>query len=60
MITEGDEESGSVHMRHYLPKLKERIGEPKIFYCLDSGTLDYDRLWLTNSLRGNLIATIQV
>ena len=28
--------------------------------CLDSGGLSYDRLWLTSSLRGNLVATVQV
>lgn len=47
-------------MNHYLPKLKERIGDPKIFFCLDSGTLDYERLWLASSLRGNLVSTLRV
>ena len=60
MITEGDEESGSGHMPHYLEKLKERIGKPSYVFCLDSGTIDYDRFWLTTSLRGNLVATLRV
>lgn len=60
MITEGDEESGSAHLFHYVDKLKERIGEPQVIFCLDSGTIDYDRFWLTNSLRGNLVATLRV
>ncbi len=60
MITEGDEESGSGHMPHYLEKLKARIGDPKIFFCLDSGTIDYDRFWLTNSLRGVYNFTLRV
>ena len=60
MITEGDEESGSVHMTTYLPKLKQRIGNPSVFFCLDSGTFDYQTFWLTNSLRGNLVATLRV
>jgi acetylornithine deacetylase/succinyl-diaminopimelate desuccinylase-like protein len=60
MITEGDEESGSGHMNHYLDVLKERIGDPIAFFCLDSGTLDYDRLWLSTSLRGHLVATLKV
>jgi hypothetical protein len=47
-------------MSHYLPKLKERIGEPSIFFCLDSGAMDYKRLWLTTSLRGNMLATLKV
>ena len=41
MITEGDEESGSAHIEPYVLKLKERIGNPSLFFCLDSGTLDY-------------------
>ena len=28
--------------------------------CLDSGCLSYDRLWLTSSLRGNLVASLRV
>ena len=60
MIAEGDEESGSGHMTHYLPALQERIGNPEIVFCLDSGTMDYDRFWLTKSLRGNLVATLRV
>jgi hypothetical protein len=40
--------------------LKERIGDPFAFFCLDSGTLDYDRMWLSTSLRGNMVATLKV
>ena len=47
-------------MNHYLPKLKYRIGDPNIFFCLDSGAIDYDRMWLSSSLRGNLVATLKV
>lgn len=60
MITEGDEESGSAHMLHYVEELKDRIGTPNVIFCLDSGTIDYDRFWLTNSLRGNLVGTLRV
>lgn len=60
MITEGDEESGSVHMAHYLEKLRKRIGEPLICFCLDSGTLTYDTFWLTNSLRGMMAVVVTV
>ena len=60
VIIEGDEESGSAHMFYYLDKLKERIGNPKLFFCLDSGALDYDHFWMTRSLRGNLVATLTV
>ena len=60
MVTEGDEESGSVHMATYLEKLKSRIGNPLLCFCLDSGTLDYETFWLTNSLRGMLSVTVTV
>jgi acetylornithine deacetylase/succinyl-diaminopimelate desuccinylase-like protein len=60
MITEGDEESGSAHIETYIKSLKERIGNPTVFFCLDSGALDYERVWLTNSLRGMVAATLRV
>lgn len=60
MITEGDEESGSAHIETYILKLKERIGKPTLFFCLDSGALDYERMWITNSLRGVLLGTLRV
>jgi acetylornithine deacetylase/succinyl-diaminopimelate desuccinylase-like protein len=60
MLTEGDEESGSGHMNHYLQTLKAKIGEPFAFFCLDSGALDYDRMWLSTSLRGHFVATLKV
>lgn len=41
IIIEGDEESGSAHLFYYLDKLKTRIGNPLLFFCLDSGTIDY-------------------
>lgn len=60
MITEGDEESGSAHIATYILKLKEKIGNPTLFFCLDSGALDYERMWITNSLRGVLMGTLRV
>ncbi len=40
--------------------MKTRIGNPEVIFCLDSGTYDYQRLWLTNSLRGvvNFVMTV--
>ena len=29
-----------------------RIGRPSLVVCLDSGCIDYDRMWVTTSLRG--------
>ena len=37
-----------------------RIGKPSLVVCLDSGCGDYDRLWLTTSLRGIAIGTLTV
>ena len=51
MVTEGDEESGN-HIDHYLSTLKNRIGTPTLIFCLDSGTIDYESLSFTTSLRG--------
>lgn len=60
MTIEGDEESGSTHYEPYFKELRERIGEVSLVFCLDSGALDYDRLWVTNSLRGAMMAVINV
>ncbi|HXI87211.1 MAG TPA: hypothetical protein VNH64_07120, partial [Parvularculaceae bacterium] len=46
------EESGSVDLPFYVEHLGARLGDPALLICLDSGAGDYDRLWLTTSLRG--------
>ncbi len=60
ILIEASEESGSPDLLAHLEHLKERIGKPRLVICLDSGGLSYDRLWLTSSLRGNLVATVRV
>ena len=60
ILIEASEESGSPDLLAHLANLKERIGTPRLVICLDSGGLSYDRLWLTTSLRGNLVATVKV
>jgi acetylornithine deacetylase/succinyl-diaminopimelate desuccinylase-like protein len=60
ILIEASEESGSPDLAAYLDHLRERIGTPRLVICLDSGGLSYDRLWLTSSLRGNLVATVRV
>jgi acetylornithine deacetylase/succinyl-diaminopimelate desuccinylase-like protein len=52
VVIEGGEESGSPDLVYYLKKLKDRIGEPDLMICMDSGCKDYSSLWLTTSLRG--------
>ena len=60
ILIEASEESGSPDLLAHLANLEERIGTPRLVICLDSGGLSYDRLWLTTSLRGNLVATVKV
>jgi len=40
--------------------LADRIGAPSLVLCLDSGCLDYNRLWVTTSLRGLVSGTLRV
>ena len=60
VLTEASEESGSPDLPDHLEALAPRIGHPDLVLCLDSGCLSYDRLWLTTSLRGNLVLTVSV
>ncbi|PWV82063.1 Acetylornithine deacetylase/Succinyl-diaminopimelate desuccinylase [Prauserella marina] len=52
VLLETGEESGSPDLPAYLEHLSDRLGEVTFVVCLDSGGNDYDRLWLTTSLRG--------
>jgi acetylornithine deacetylase/succinyl-diaminopimelate desuccinylase-like protein len=52
ILIEACEESGSYDLPFYVDHLADRIGSPSLVICLDSGCGDYDRLWLTTSLRG--------
>ena len=49
------EESGSPDLPHYMDKCSERIGNPDLVICLDSGAGDYKRFWTTTSLRVLLV-----
>ena len=40
--------------------LAERLGDPSLVVCLDSGCGNYDQLWLTTSLRGMVSGTLTV
>jgi acetylornithine deacetylase/succinyl-diaminopimelate desuccinylase-like protein len=52
VLIEACEESGSYDLPAYVDHLAARIGKPSLVVCLDSGCGDYERLWLTTSLRG--------
>jgi acetylornithine deacetylase/succinyl-diaminopimelate desuccinylase-like protein len=60
VIIEACEESGSPDLPFYVDHLAARIGEPSLVICLDSGCGDYERLWLTTSLRGMASGTLTV
>ena len=60
IIIEASEESGSHDLPYYIDKLKERIGCPSFVICLDSGAGNYDQLWMTTSLRGNVVGELSV
>ncbi|WP_158879502.1 M20/M25/M40 family metallo-hydrolase [Amycolatopsis anabasis] len=62
VLLETGEESGSPDLPVYLEHLAERLGEVSFVICLDSGGNDYERLWLTTSLRGlvQVHATVRV
>ncbi len=52
VLIEASEESGSPDLAAYVEHLADRIGRPSLVICLDSGCADYDRMWVTTSLRG--------
>jgi acetylornithine deacetylase/succinyl-diaminopimelate desuccinylase-like protein len=60
ILIEACEESGSYDLRFYVDHLASRIGVPSLVVCLDSGCGDYERLWLTTSLRGVSGGTLHI
>ncbi len=52
ILIEACEESGSYDLPFYVDHLADRIGQPSLVVCLDSGCANYDQLWCTTSLRG--------
>lgn len=59
-IIECCEESGSYDLPAYLDALRGRIGDVDLVIGLDSGCGDYERLWVTTSLRGLVGGTLNV
>ncbi|MCP2166260.1 M20/M25/M40 family metallo-hydrolase [Goodfellowiella coeruleoviolacea] len=52
LLLETGEESGSPDLPAYLEHLRATLGEVSLVVCLDAGGNDYQRMWLTTSLRG--------
>jgi acetylornithine deacetylase/succinyl-diaminopimelate desuccinylase-like protein len=60
ILIEACEESGSRDLPAYVEHLAPRLGTPSLVVCLDSGCANYDALWVTTSLRGLVIGTLEV
>ncbi|MDP1603906.1 MAG: M20 family metallopeptidase [Legionella sp.] len=60
LIIEACEESGSYDLPFYIATLKDRIGTPSLVICLDSGAGNFEQLWMTTSLRGNIVGELSV
>ncbi len=60
VLIEASEESGSPDLPAHLDALGDRLGSVSLVIGLDSGAADYDRLWVTTSLRGVLVAGVRV
>ena len=60
VLIEASEESGSPDLPAYIDALADRIGTPSLVVCLDSGCIDYDRMWVTTSLRGVVVGKLTV
>jgi acetylornithine deacetylase/succinyl-diaminopimelate desuccinylase-like protein len=60
VLIEGCEESGSFDLPYYIDHLGDRLGTPSLVVCLDAECGNYEQLWCTTSLRGNLTGTLQV
>jgi acetylornithine deacetylase/succinyl-diaminopimelate desuccinylase-like protein len=60
VLIEASEESGSVDLPAHLADLGEVFGEPSLVVCLDAECGNYEQVWCTTSLRGNLVGTLRV
>ena len=60
ILIEASEESGSPDLAHHIEALGARLGTPSLVVCLDAECGNYDQLWCTTSLRGNLNGTLRV
>jgi acetylornithine deacetylase/succinyl-diaminopimelate desuccinylase-like protein len=60
VLIEACEESGSDDLPAHLSALGDALGEPSLVVCLDAECGNYDQVWCTTSLRGNLVGTLRV
>jgi acetylornithine deacetylase/succinyl-diaminopimelate desuccinylase-like protein len=60
ILIECSEESGSQDLPHYINTYAARLGTPSLVICLDSGCGNYEQLWSTTSLRGQMVLNLSV
>jgi acetylornithine deacetylase/succinyl-diaminopimelate desuccinylase-like protein len=60
VLIEACEESGSVDLPAHLEALGPVLSEPSLVVCLDAECGNYEQVWCTTSLRGNLLGTLRV
>lgn len=60
ILIECSEESGSCDLPHYINTYAARLGTPSLVICLDSGCGNYEQLWSTTSLRGQMVLNLTV
>jgi acetylornithine deacetylase/succinyl-diaminopimelate desuccinylase-like protein len=60
LLIEACEESGSIDLPAHLDALGAEIGDPSLVICLDAECGNYDQLWCTTSLRGNITGKLRV
>ena len=60
ILIEASEESGSIHLPAHLRALGETLGQPSLVVCLDAEAGNYEQVWCTTSLRGNLVGELHV
>jgi acetylornithine deacetylase/succinyl-diaminopimelate desuccinylase-like protein len=60
LLIEACEESGSVDLPAHLDSLGDAIGDPSLVVCLDAECGNYEQVWCTTSLRGNLTGRLRV
>ncbi len=60
LLIEASEESGSVDLPAHLDALGDTLGTPDLVICLDAECANYEQLWCTTSLRGNLTGTLSI
>jgi acetylornithine deacetylase/succinyl-diaminopimelate desuccinylase-like protein len=60
LLIEACEESGSIDLPAHLDALGAEIGDPSLVICLDAECGNYEQVWCTTSLRGNLTGKLRV